>query len=121
MRHDDAGGDRHGQHADAGQPGDRDGDAQQLPGRDQFEALAGGTVTLVGAENDQYRHGGAGKRRHRQRPERAGLTSFTETSGWTYSTLQASNGGTVDDSSLASLSNVNLNVAGTGEISRSAA
>ena len=45
----------------------------------------------------------------------AALTSFTETGGWTYSTLQASNGGTVDDGSLASLSNVNLNVAGTGE------
>ena len=40
------------------------------------------------------------------------LTSFTETNGRTYSTLQASNGGTVNDSSLASLSNVNLDVAG---------
>ena len=45
----------------------------------------------------------------------AALTGFTETNGWTYSTLQASNGGTVDDSSLASLSNVNLNVAGSSE------
>ena len=44
----------------------------------------------------------------------AALTSFTETGGWTYSTLQASNGGTVDDSSLASLSNVNLTVDGAG-------
>ncbi len=41
----------------------------------------------------------------------AALTSFAEANGWTYSTLQASNGGTVDDSSLASLSNVNLTVA----------
>ena len=42
------------------------------------------------------------------------LTSFTETNGRTYSTLQASNGGTVNDNSLASLTNVNFNVSGTG-------
>ena len=28
------------------------------------------------------------------------LTGFTEANGWTFSTLQASNGGTVEDSSL---------------------
>ena len=44
--HDHARGHRHGQHADPGQPGDRDGSVQRLPGRDRFEALAGGTVTL---------------------------------------------------------------------------
>ncbi len=43
------------------------------------------------------------------------LTSFKETNGWSYSTLQASNSGKVEDSNLASLSNVNLSVAGTGE------
>ena len=42
------------------------------------------------------------------------LTGFTEANGWTTSTLQASNSGTVEDSSLASLSNVDLNVAGPG-------
>ena len=45
----------------------------------------------------------------------AALTNFTETGGYTFSTLQASNGGTVNDSSLASLANVNLNIAGPGE------
>ncbi len=29
----------------------------------------------------------------------AALTGFAEANGWTYSTLQASNGGTVDDGS----------------------
>ena len=111
--HDHAGGHRHRQHADPGQPGERDRTADlrcrspvRGPGRRHGDA--------VGTEDDQYRHGGAGKRRHRQRAERGGmLTSFTETNGWTYSTLQASNGGTVNDSSsLTSLSNVNLNVGG---------
>ena len=49
------------------------------------------------------------------------LTSFTEANGWTTSTLQASNGGTVDDSSLASLSNVNLTSPARARTSRSAA
>ena len=39
------------------------------------------------------------------------LTGFAEANGWTISTLQASNGGTVEDSSLATLSNVNVNIA----------
>ena len=43
------------------------------------------------------------------------LTSFTEANGWTDSTLQASNGGTVEDSALATLSSVNLTIAGPGE------
>ena len=38
----------------------------------QFEALAGGTVTLVGVADDQHRHGGPGSRRQRQRLECAG-------------------------------------------------
>ena len=42
------------------------------PAQIQFEALAGGTVTLSALDDDQYRHGGPGKRRHRQRLERAG-------------------------------------------------
>ena len=67
-RHDHAGGDRHGQRADPGQPDDRDrGAPTTTRPQTQFEALAGGTVTLAGAEDDQHRHGGPGKRRHRQR------------------------------------------------------
>ena len=38
----------------------------------------------------------------------AGLTSFTETNDGADSTLQASNGGAVDDGNLASLSNADL-------------
>ena len=41
------------------------------------------------------------------------LTGFTEANGVTYSTLQASNGGTVDVSKLTALSNVDLNYAGS--------
>ena len=44
------------------------------------------------------------------------LTGFTEANGWTNSTLQASNGGTVDDSSLTTLSNVNLSIGGASTI-----
>ena len=81
----------------------------------QFEALAGGTVTLPARQDDQHGHGGAGERRQQQRVERGALTGFTEANGWTYSTLQASNGGTVNDGRLASLSNVTLTIAGAGE------
>ena len=41
------------------------------------------------------------------------LTGFTEANGWTNSTLQATNGGTVNDGSLTSLSSVNLTIDGT--------
>ncbi len=81
----------------------------------QFEALAGGTVNLpalktintgtVVLESD-------GTNSVLNVPA---LTSFIETAGWTYSTLQASTNGTVNDSSLASLSNVNLNVDGSSQ------
>jgi hypothetical protein len=87
------------------------------PAWTQFEALAGGTVTLSalktistgtvileGDGTDSTLNVGA-------------LTSIAETGGQTYSTLQASNGGTVDDGNLASLSNVNLTVAGTATVS----
>ena len=44
------------------------------------------------------------------------LTGFTEANGWTTSTLQATNGGTVDDGALASFSGVNLTIDGTSTI-----
>ena len=37
-----------------------------------FEALAGGTVTLTGAQDHQHRHGRPGERRRQQRPEHIG-------------------------------------------------
>ena len=85
------------------------------PAWTQFEALAGGTVTFSALQTINtgtvvLESDGTGSTLNV-----AALTSFTETNGWTYSTLQASNGGTVDDSNLASLSSVNLNVAGPGE------
>ena len=81
----------------------------------QFEALAGGTVTLPALQTIDtgtviLEGDGTGSVLNL-----AALTSFVEANGWTYSTLQASNGGTVDDSSLAGLSNVNLIIEGTGE------
>ena len=88
--------------------------ASNYPAQTQFEALAGGTVTLsrlktintgtVILESD-------GANSVLNVPI---LNGFTETNGWTDSTLQASNGGTVDDGSLASLSDVNLTDAGRG-------
>ena len=66
----------------------------------QFEALAGGTVTLSALEDDQHRHGGPGERRQPTASLNvSALTGFTEANGWTTSTLQASNGGTVSDGS----------------------
>ena len=44
------------------------------------------------------------------------LTSFTEANGWTNSTLQATNGSTVEDSSLTSLTGVNLSIGGASTI-----
>ena len=81
----------------------------------QFEALAGGTVTVsalktINTGTVVLEADGANSVLNV-----SALTGFTEANGWTTSTLQASNGGTVEDSSLASLSNVNLNVAGPGE------
>ncbi len=81
----------------------------------QFEALAGGTVTLSGLHTINtgtvvLEADGASSVLNV-----SNLTSFVEANGWTYSTLQASNSGAVDDGSLATLSNVNLNVAGPGE------
>ena len=85
------------------------------PSITQFEALAGGTVTLSALQSINtgtvlLESDGANSVLNV-----AALTSFKETNGWTYSTLQASNSGKVEDSNLASLSNVNLSVAGTGE------
>ena len=73
---------------------------------------------LPALQDHQHRHGGPRGRRPHQRPERAGLDRFTEANGWTSSTLQASNGGTVNDGSLASLSTVIVTVAGRASISR---
>ncbi len=82
----------------------------------QFEALAGGTVTLSALQTINtgtvvLESDGTGSVLNV-----AALTSFAEANGWTYSTLQASNGGTVNDSSLASLSNVNLTIAAAATI-----
>ena len=81
----------------------------------QFEALAGGTVTLsalktINTGTVVLEANGASSVLNV-----SSLTGFTEANGWTTSTLQASNSGTVEDSSLASLSSVDLNVAGPGE------
>ncbi|MFI5460129.1 MAG: RHS repeat-associated core domain-containing protein [Isosphaerales bacterium] len=89
--------------------------ANNYAAQTQFEALAGGTVTLsalktINTGTMVLEGDGTGSTLNV-----GALTSFADNGGWTYSTLQISNGGTVNDSSLASLSNVNLNVAGTGE------
>ena len=81
----------------------------------QFEALAGGTVTVsalktINTGTVVLESDGASSVLNV-----SALTGFTEANGWTTSTLQASNSGTVEDSSVASLSNVNLNVVGPGE------
>ena len=81
-----------------------------------FEALAGGTVTLTGLKTIDtgtvvLEADGAGSVLNV-----SALTTFTEANGWTNSTLQATNGGTVEDSSLASLSGVNLSIGGASTI-----
>jgi hypothetical protein len=81
----------------------------------QFEALAGGTVDLralteIDTGTVVLEADGAGSTL-----DAKALTSFAEAGGWTYSTLQASNGGAINDGGLASLSGVNLKVAGTGD------
>ena len=87
--------------------------ANNYPAQTQFEALAGGTVNLPALKTINtgtviLESDGTASTLHV-----ASLTSFTETAGWTYSTLQASTNGTIDDSKLASVANVNLNVDGT--------
>ena len=69
------------------------------PAWTEFEALAGGTVTLSGLKTINtgtviLEADGANSTLNVP-----ALTSFTETGGETYSTLQASNGGTVNVSS----------------------
>ena len=81
-----------------------------------FEALAGGTVTLTGLKTIDtgtvvLEADGASSVLNV-----SALTSFTEANGWTNSTLQATNGGTVEDSSLTSLSGVNLTIDGASTI-----
>ena len=89
--------------------------ANNYQAQTQIEALAGGTVTVSALKTINtgtviLEADGASSVLNV-----SALTGFTEANGWTTSTLQASNSGTVEDSSLASLSNVNLNVAGPGE------
>ena len=43
------------------------------------------------------------------------LTTFTESNGWTLSTLQASNNGIINDGALATLSNINMTISGSAE------
>ena len=62
----------------------------------QFEALAGGTVTPLGSAHDQYRHRCPGERRHQQRAQRLGPHRLHRGQRLDDSTLQASNGGTVE-------------------------
>ena len=85
---------------DPGQPHDRHRELQRLPGPGQFEALAGGTVNLTGLKTIDtgtvvLEADGASSVLNV-----SALTGFTEANGWTNSTLQATNGGTVHDGSL---------------------
>ena len=85
------------------------------PAETELEALAGGRVNLpalktINTGTVTLESDGTGSLLNV-----GALTSFTETAGWTYSTLQASTNGTVDDSKLASLSNVNFNVDGASQ------
>ena len=80
-----------------------------------FEALAGGTVTLTklqAVNTGTVVLEADGSASVLNVPA---LTTFTEANGWTYSTLQASNNGTVNAGSLATLSNVNLTISGPAE------
>jgi hypothetical protein len=91
------------------------GVTNNYPARAQLEALAGGTVNLPALQTINtgsviLESDGTGSVL-----DVAALTSFAESRSWTDSALQASNGGTVQASSLASLSSVNLTVAGAGE------
>ena len=73
-----------------------------------FEALAGGTVTLTGLKTIDTGTVVLEADGTSSVLNVSALTGFTEANGWTNSTLQASNGGTVQDGSLATLANVNL-------------
>ena len=85
----------------------------------QFEALAGGTLALTGLtaintgtvflESD-----GAGSTLNV-----SNLTSITDNGGFTFSTVQQSNGGNIVDSSLVTLAFTNLNVAGAENLTLS--
>ena len=92
--------------------------ANNYPAPAQFEALAGGTVTVPALHTINTGTVVLESDGTNSVLNVSALTGFTEANGWTTSTLQASNGGTVSDGSLASLSNVNLNVAGRGRTSR---
>ena len=100
----------------------------------QFEALAGGTVTLSALKIHQYRHSDPGKRRHCQRLERGGADELhgdqrldlldvaslqlRQGRGQRLASLSNVNlnvAGLIDISGLTSLSNINLTVTGTGE------
>ena len=81
----------------------------------QFEALAGGSVTLSALHTINTGTVVLESDGTNSALNVSALTGFTEANGWTTSTLQASNGGTVSDSSLASLSDVNVNIAGAAE------
>ncbi len=88
--------------------------ANNYPAQTQFEALAGGTVTLsalktINTGTVVLESDGTGSVLNV-----AALTSFAEANGWTDSTLQASNGGTVVDPGLSQLNGVNLIGSSTG-------
>ncbi len=98
-RHDHAGGDRRGSTLTLANLASVTEGSSSYPAQTQFEALAGGTVTLSALQTINtgtvvLESDGTGSVLNV-----AALTSFAEANGWTYSTLQASNGGTVDDSS----------------------
>jgi RHS repeat-associated protein len=85
------------------------------PAFTEFEALDGGAVTLPALQSIDtgtvtLEADGTGSVL-----SVPALTSVTETGGYSYSTFQASNGGTVNAGALSSLSAVNLNSIGTGE------
>ena len=67
----------------------------------QFEALAGATVTLSALKTINTGTVVLESDGTDSVLNVSALTSFTETNGWTYSTLQASNSGTVEDGALA--------------------
>ena len=79
-----------------------------------FEALAGGTVSVSTLKTIDTGTVVLEADGTSSVLNVSALTGFTEANGWTNSTLQASNNGTVDDGSLASLSDVNVNIVGSG-------
>ncbi len=81
----------------------------------QFLALAGGTVNLSGLKTIDTGTVTLEADGANSTLDVSALTGFTQANGWTDSTLQASNSGTVADGGLAGLSGVNLNIVGPGE------